>query len=181
VLAKTAIARAASRNEGPSESPALRSAPETPKAEPKPDPLASQALAVSSGLGSAATEPPAPSAALPAQLAAVAPTTVVKPQRVRQIASRLGHGRLAINALSEPYRVHVPPALQRTGQNFDATVNICVSPSGNVSSVKFVHSAGALIDPQVMTAISRWRYRPLLDGNQAIPFCYVLRYQFAAR
>jgi TonB family protein len=75
----------------------------------------------------------------------------------------------------------LPQALQRTDQTFDATLNICVASNGSVSSVKFVRSAGPIIDAQLMSSVSRWRYRPLLESEQAVPFCYVLRYQFAGR
>jgi serine/threonine protein kinase len=180
-LAKAAVARSTARIDRADEPSALRTpVPEAAQTAPNLERIESDALAVSSGLGSAtATEPPPP-ASLPAPVAAVAPNGA-KPKGVRQLASRLGHARLAVNPLSEPYRIRLPETLQRTGQSFDATVNICVSPSGSVSSVKFVHSAGPLIDRQVLGTVSRWRYRPLLESELPVPFCYVLRYQFASR
>jgi serine/threonine-protein kinase len=180
--------RAAARSES-DEARAARPPAEPPKAEEQAERSEGAALTVGSGLGTAtavsaltavepapvATQPP------PAPILTASANKPAKPVKVRQVASRLGHARLAVNPLSGPYRVHVPPALQRTGQDFEATVNICVAPNGSVSSVKIVRSAGLMIDTQVTNALSRWRYRPLVENEQATPFCYVLRYQFASR
>jgi TonB family protein len=136
----------------------------------------SAALAVSSGLEMATESPVAASQHAPLPVPAA---TSIQPPKVRQVGSRVGHAQLAINPLAERYRVQLPHALQRSDQNFDATVNICVAPNGSVVGVKLMRSAGPIIDAQLLHAVSRWRYRPLLENERAVPFCYVLRYQFA--
>jgi outer membrane biosynthesis protein TonB len=110
-----------------------------------------------------------------------APTADSPKIRRLQVPSKLGHGNLTIDPKREPYRVRLPKVLQRTGQNFDATINICVAANGSVTNVKFLDSAGPMIDPHLASAVSRWRYRPLLESGQAVPFCYVLRYEFEGR
>jgi len=67
------------------------------------------------------------------------------------------------------------------GQTFSAIVNVCVSATGNVSKVTILRSAGPALDAQIPGALSRWRYRPLLEEGKPTPFCYVLNYEIAAR
>jgi hypothetical protein len=38
-----------------------------------------------------------------------------------------------------------------------------------------------MVDAPLANAVSRWKYRPLLESGHAVPFCYVLRYEFSAR
>jgi serine/threonine-protein kinase len=164
-----------------------------PPAESKTAPPDSAALAVGSGLGSLSVERTAPFIAAtatatptpaPSPAAALAPAPVpprAAPPRLRQVASRVGHSRLAINPLAAPYRIQLPLAIQRAGQNFTATLNICVAENGTVSSVHFQNSAGPMVDAPLGNAVSRWKYRPLLESGRAVPFCYVLRYEFSAR
>ena len=76
-----------------------------------------------------------------------------------------------------PPAVRLPAALQRSGQTFSATVNVCVGPSGEVAKVSILRSAGPALDPQIADLLSRWRYRPLMEGGRATPFCYSLKYQ----
>ncbi|HWA75900.1 MAG TPA: protein kinase [Polyangiaceae bacterium] len=160
---------------------------EPPPGEPKAAPSDSAALAVSSGLGSLSVERAAPSSApgtpTPAPTPTLAPTQTPSdaPPKLRQVASRVGHSRLAINPLSAPYRIQLPLAIQRTGQTFAAIINICVAGNGTVSSVRFQSSAGPMVDAPLANAVSRWKYRPLLESGHAVPFCYVLRYEFSAR
>jgi hypothetical protein len=147
--------------------------------EPDPELTDAPALAVASGLvmsgsgaglaSSSPLNPPPPPLAKP------------KPRKISQVASKIGHARLTIDPTAAPYRVRLPPTLQRIGQSFDATVNICVAASGRVAGVKFLDSAGPMIDHHLSKAVARWSYRPLLESGRAVPFCYVLRYEFAGR
>jgi TonB family protein len=88
---------------------------------------------------------------------------------------------LAINPLAAPYRAHMPRSLERLGQSFATTVNICVNARGNVAGVSSMGSSEAAVDREVSRAISRWRYRPLLEAGRAIPFCYVLKYELESQ
>ena len=123
-------------------------------------------------------------------LAAVAPTPLVVPAATlapsypiapvsntpRTLSSRLGHAQLAINPSSEAYRVRLPSAIERLGESFQTTVSVCVNASGNVSKVNVLRSAGPGVDSALVKALSRWRYRPLLEDGSARPFCYVFSY-----
>jgi len=91
------------------------------------------------------------------------------------LASKLGHRQLLTNPSSKAVRV--PAALQRRGQTFSATVNICVGPRGEVATVDILRSAGPALDPQIVELLSGWRYRPLMEGGRATPFCYPMKYQ----
>ena len=97
------------------------------------------------------------------------------PARPRLLASKLGHRQLLTNPSSKAVRV--PAALQRRGQTFSATVNICVGPRGDVAKVDILRSAGPALDPQIVELLSGWRYRPLMEGGRATPFCYPMKYQ----
>jgi len=140
---------------------------------------ASAAPAVASGLALlASVEPAAPPRAEAPPLnpspGAAKPQLVEQP---RKVASRLGHGQLSINPLAEPYRARMPRPLDRLEQSFATTVNICVNARGAVSGVTFMSAADTAVDREVSRAVSRWRYRPLLEAGRAVPFCYVLKYE----
>lgn len=118
----------------------------------------------------------AASAPSPPLLAALAPAPrATAPAAPKLLASKLGQRQLLTNPSSKAVRV--PSALQRAGQTFSATVNICVGPSGEVTKVGILRSAGPALDPQIVELLSRWKYRPLLDGGRATGFCYPLKYQ----
>lgn len=110
-------------------------------------------------------------APLPVPTAPPAPAST----RPRLLASKLGQRQLLTNPSSKAVRV--PAALQRSGQTFSATVNICVGPSGDVAKVDILRSAGPALDPQIVELLSRWRYRPLMEAGRATSFCYPLKYQ----
>jgi len=122
---------------------------------------------------------PAPVQAVVRPMATLAPSHPIAPAAAGPVIvpSKIGHSRLLIDPGSEAYRVRVPPALERMGTSFRATVNLCVNSSGAVSKVSILHSAGPGLDPQITSTLSRWRYRPLEQGGQATPFCYVLNYE----
>jgi hypothetical protein len=58
-------------------------------------------------------------------------------------------------------------------------MKICVSATGTVTSVAPASKA----DPQLQDSIIRkvmqtWRYRPVMTGSTAVPFCYFGRFEF---
>jgi TonB family protein len=142
----------------------------------------------------ATSEEPADAPSLPAMDAATTttaavvtaslpPTPVLVPvtqaapvsKEPRLLASKLGHRQLLTNPSSKAVRV--PSALQRSGQTFTATLNVCVDTRGEVSKVSILHSAGPALDPQIVELVSHWKYRPLLEAGAATPFCYPVNYQ----
>jgi hypothetical protein len=125
------------------------------------------------------SEVPAPSFVAAVMVPKGSPST--KNSGPRMLGSRVAHGRLTINPMADAYRVKVPPALANMGRAFTATVRICVSPHGNVTGVNILRSAGAGIDALIPAALGRWRYSPLSEGGEKVPFCYVLEYEVAGR
>ncbi len=146
---------------------------------PAPEPVAAMVPSASAETNTAGSRPFAAVAALAPPVATLAPSRPIAPASTapRTVPSRIGHGQLRINPNAEGYRVRLPRALDRTGQAFRATVNICVGANGRVSKVKVLRSAGPAIDAQIPDVLSRWRYQPLLADGQAAPFCYVLSYE----
>jgi TonB family protein len=88
---------------------------------------------------------------------------------------------LKVNPTADPYRARLPRAFDRAGQSFTTTVNICVNATGSVTGVNVLQSAEPGIDREVSRAVSRWRYRPLVEAGKAVPFCYVLKYEIESR
>lgn len=99
----------------------------------------------------------------------------------RMVTPQIGKGLLLIDPNEEQYRVKLPPALQRSGTVLTAIVRVCVSAQGAVTDVKILRGAGAAIDPQIPSVLSRWRYRPFTLNGQPTPFCYPLRYEISQR
>lgn len=118
-------------------------------------------------------------AALPPLTALLPTSPSPTPPGPRLLASKVGHRQLLTNPRSNAVRV--PAVLQRSGQTFSASVNICVSATGQVSKVSILRSASPALDPQISQVLSRWRYRPLLEAGKPTPFCYPLNYEVEPR
>jgi TonB family protein len=58
-------------------------------------------------------------------------------------------------------------------------VEIEVDEEGNVASVRVVESAGTLLDPAVVAAVSSWKFQPATRGGE--PVTYALRYRHSFR
>ncbi|HEY8946721.1 MAG TPA: protein kinase [Polyangiaceae bacterium] len=127
-----------------------------------------------------AVVPSAPPSFVPAVV--VPPTApTARPLTPRALTSREAHRRLTIDPRAESYRVELPPALAQSRRNFAATVRICVSSEGKVSSVNVTRPAGPAIDAQLPEVLGRWRYAPLVEDGRSVPFCYSLRYELVGR
>ena len=101
------------------------------------------------------------------------PTTFVPPT----IAS----GRLAIDPQDEPYRVKLPPALNRAGMRLWVLAKLCVRADGSVERVSLLRGADPALDPLVVTALQSWRYRPYAVNGRPVPFCTNVRYEIATQ
>jgi TonB family protein len=119
----------------------------------------------------------APAALVPATVQAPAPDRDLVPRRV---GSRAGNARLAVNPGADGYRARIPRALERTQQSFRATVDICVNTDGKVNGVRIMQASPG-IEQEVSRAVSGWKYRPMLEGGKAVPFCYVMKYELENR
>lgn len=73
-----------------------------------------------------------------------------------------------------------PVHLRRSGASYHATAKICVNPGGAVDSVTLVKRTDTALDGHVLSAVKGWRFRPLVAGSVAIPFCYFQPFEFKA-
>jgi hypothetical protein len=96
---------------------------------------------------------------------------------VVELGTQDGHSLLAIDPQVDPYKVSVPEHCVPLGQEFVATLKICVDAAGTVSGVTFLMNALPIIDSQLPYVIARWRFDPYLVEGRATPFCYVLNYR----
>ncbi|MEO8181407.1 MAG: hypothetical protein ABI895_21425 [Deltaproteobacteria bacterium] len=93
------------------------------------------------------------------------------------LSARAGHSLLAINPQIRPYRVNVPEEYVQRGDEFVATLSICVAPNGSVSSVKILKPSIPVIDVQIPKVIPTWKYRPYIVDGQPTGFCYNMNYR----
>ncbi len=71
-----------------------------------------------------------------------------------------------------------PPSLRKAGALYVVSAKICVSRGGDVESVTLMQRADPLLDDNVVQAVKRWRYRPLMADGIPVPFCYFGRFEF---
>jgi periplasmic protein TonB len=109
------------------------------------------------------------------------PPAPAKDSGPKIVSAQVARGQLLIDPNAEAYRVKLPPMLARTGATYQAIVRVCVSAQGAVTGVQVAKGASPAIDPQIPTVLARWRYRPLLLDGKPTAFCYMLRYEIAAR
>jgi periplasmic protein TonB len=96
-----------------------------------------------------------------------------KPTGPRKLAPQIG--ALQKESGEDP---DFPALLRRSGRFYVVLANICVSRTGNVDGVTILQGADTLLDGNVVSAVKKWRYRPLMADNQAVPFCYFGRFEF---
>lgn len=93
------------------------------------------------------------------------------------LSAKAGHSLLAINPQVRPYKVNVPEEYVQRGDEFVATISICVSPNGSVASVKILKPSIPVIDVQIPKVIPTWKYRPYVVEGQPTGFCYNMNYR----
>ena len=71
-----------------------------------------------------------------------------------------------------------PPQLAKDGSLFVVMTKVCVSVTGSVDSVELMKRADPLLDRNVVEAVRGWRYRPLISGANAVPYCTFVRFEF---
>jgi len=99
--------------------------------------------------------------------------TAPKPTGPRKLAPQIG--ALQKESGDDP---DFPALLRRSGRFYVVLANICVSRTGSVDSVTILQGADTLLDGNVVSAVKKWRYRPLVADNNAVPFCYFGRFEF---
>ena len=93
------------------------------------------------------------------------------------LSAKAGHSLLAINPLVRPYKVNIPEEYVQRGDEYFATISICVAPNGSVSSVKILKPSIPVIDLQIPKVIPLWKYHPYLVDGQPTGFCYNMNYR----
>ena len=93
------------------------------------------------------------------------------------LSAKAGHSLLAINPQIRPYKVNVPEEYVQRGDEFVATLSICVSPNDSVTSVKILKPSIPVIDVQIPKVIPTWKYHPYLVDGQPTGFCYNMNYR----
>jgi periplasmic protein TonB len=93
------------------------------------------------------------------------------------LSAKAGHSLLAINPQVRPYKVNVPEEYVQRGDEYYATIQICVGANGSVQSVKILKPSISVIDLQIPKVIPLWKYRPYLVDGHATGFCYTMNYR----
>jgi len=93
------------------------------------------------------------------------------------LSAKAGHSLLAINPQVRPYKVNIPEEYVQRGDEYFATISICVAPNGSVSSVKILKPSIPVIDLQIPKVIPLWKYRPYIVDGQPTGFCYNMNYR----
>ena len=97
------------------------------------------------------------------------------------VAPNVASGQLAIDPHAEPYRVKLPPALNRAGMRLWLLAKICVRSDGQVERVSLIRGADSTLDPLVLATLKTWRYRPYSVNGRPVPFCTNVRYEIATQ
>lgn len=71
-----------------------------------------------------------------------------------------------------------PAQLAKNGSLFVVMTKVCVSSAGSVDTVDVMKRADPLLDANVVSAVKNWRYKPLISGETAVPFCTFVRFEF---
>lgn len=71
-----------------------------------------------------------------------------------------------------------PAHLRRPGVVYVVMAKITVNAAGVVESVVLQKRAEPTLDDQVVAAVKKWRFRPLLANGKPIPFSYFGRFEF---
>jgi outer membrane biosynthesis protein TonB len=75
-----------------------------------------------------------------------------------------------------------PPSLHRPGMVYVVLAKICVSRVGTVDKVTIMKRADPLLDGGVLSTVkASWRYRPLMEHEISVPFCYPEKFEFRSQ
>jgi protein TonB len=99
----------------------------------------------------------------------------------RFLPPNVARGNLLIDPQSDQYRVKLPPALSKAGMVLWAMVKVCTNKEGRVDDVKIIKGADPSVDPNIITTLKTWRYKPAVVEGRPVPFCTTVRYEIAAK
>jgi outer membrane biosynthesis protein TonB len=95
----------------------------------------------------------------------------------KQLTARAGQSLLAIDPNVSPYKVDLPEEYVQRGEEYHATISICVAADGSVSSVEILKPSIPIIDRQIPKVVPLWKYHPYLVDGKPTPFCYGTNYR----
>jgi hypothetical protein len=138
-------------------------------------------LTLNDGDGSARTQASVPEIGMATASATSAPT----PPTTSAPAVPRATPRFLPESLSQQQRIaasapEFPAFLAVNGALYEIHARICVASSGEVDRIELLKTAHPTLDGNVRSAVGRWRYRPLLAGAVAVPFCTLVRFEFRA-
>jgi protein TonB len=103
------------------------------------------------------------------------------PAAPKFLPPNVAKGQLAINPQDDQYRAKLPPALAKAGMTLWAMLKVCVKQNGSVDEVKILKGADPTLDPNIISAVRSWRYKPYTVDGRPVPFCTNVRYEIASR
>jgi hypothetical protein len=59
----------------------------------------------------------------------------------------------------------------------EITAKLCIDPRGSVTSVTVLSRVSSSGRAVVETALSRWRYRPVIEGTEAVAACFATTFR----
>lgn len=71
-----------------------------------------------------------------------------------------------------------PALLAHAGTTYVVQAKLCVDADGRVDRLTLLRRADPTLDANVTEAVHGWRYRPLMVGDKAVPFCTFVRFEF---
>ena len=124
--------------------------------------------------------PPTPNEDRPAPKAPKAPTTPAEPPRAQPSPAR-PKGPIIV-AASRAHResgsippIRFPPSEQAPPPAL--TAKLCIDTRGTVTSVTVLSAVGPGVRNAVERALSRWRYRPVMDHDEKVAACFATTFK----
>ena len=92
----------------------------------------------------------------------------------------IGTGKRTTDIEDPRFRPTLPQALARPGTTVWGLYKIWVSAEGKVTDVKIIRVADPLVDPDWISKIRLWEYRPYSIDGRNVPFCHATRIQVSS-
>jgi protein TonB len=109
-----------------------------------------------------------------------APPPPPPPQAPKFLPPNVADGQRLTDPQDPRYRAVLPPALARAGMRVWALVKLCVDKDGAVVSATILKGADPLVDPEIVSKLKLWKYRPYSVDGRPVPFCTNVRYVMSA-
>jgi protein TonB len=103
------------------------------------------------------------------------------PQAPKFLPPNVAKMSLLIDPQADQYRAKLPPALAKAGMTLWAMLKVCVKTDGTVNEVKILKGADPSFDPNIVSALRTWRFKPYAVDGRPVPFCTNYRYEISAR